>query len=82
MFGRPKYMHIATAEDDEIEAFVAEEVNVLQAFCGATIARGWLFTYGGAPTGSSICPDCAAEAGWDYDAETGEWAAPYEEAHQ
>lgn len=67
MFWRPKHMHIATAEDDEIESFLAREINVLEAFCGAVIARGWIFTYGGSKPGAPICPDCAIAAGWDWD---------------
>lgn len=76
MFGRTKHMHIADADDDEIEAFDEGEIDVLEAFCGATIARGWLFTYGGARRGASICPDCAAEAGWDWDDELQDYRVP------
>jgi hypothetical protein len=82
MFGRSKVMHIPDADDATMAAFEAHEINELVAYCGARIARGWLFGVGGARADAPICPVDAEADGWDWDPENGVWLSPYDEYEQ
>ncbi len=72
MFGRSKYMHLDTADDVEVEAFQAGELDDWMAFCGTKFTRG-RFGNGGARTDAPICVPCALAAGWVWDPSTDDW---------
>ncbi len=79
MLGTSTVRHIADADDPELDAFDTGRIDVLEAFCGAPIKRGWFFAWGGSRRRNApVCEDCAVAAGWELDPETGEWS-PYDE---
>jgi hypothetical protein len=75
MFGRSKHMHIADADDAELDAFETFQIDVLETFCGALIERGWFFAGGGSRRNAPICEPCAVAAGWEWDEASQDWYA-------